>query len=231
MTTAMKVMVYPRDPNPYQEDLYAELQRLGVSHRYVGELTPSRSANQLLLPAEICVLRARGYRIFHLHWLFGMQLRGASRFQSLRRLSRWYLLAILRLSRALGVAVVWTVHNALPHEPTFDDDVFARQQLTTLCSAVIVHSRTTMAALSAMGCEIRRVAVIRPGVPKLATSAVPLSRNADRNRVRALFIGRIEVYKGVEDLLDVVGSPSAPEGLELVIAGECRDAALATRLA
>jgi glycosyltransferase involved in cell wall biosynthesis len=231
MTTVPSVMVYPRDPNPYQEDLYGELERLGVRHRYVGELTGSRSLNLLLLPAELCALRVQGFRVLHLHWLFGVRLRGAPRFVSIRRISRWYLLVVLRLSRAVGIAVVWTAHNVLPHEPVFDDDVRARQQLTAACSAVIVHSQTTRAALEAMGCEIRRVAVIRPGAPKVATDVAPPSRNRDRTHVRALFVGRIEVYKGVEDLLEVVASPAAPQRLELVIAGECRDAALASRLA
>jgi glycosyltransferase involved in cell wall biosynthesis len=230
VTALIKVMAYPRDPNPHEEDLYDEIERLGALRRYVGELTRSHGANLLLLPAELCVRRVQGYRILHLHWFFAVQLSGPSRGPFLRRLARWYLIAVVQLCSAAGIAVVWTAHNGLAHEPCVDDDVFALQQLTTLCSAVIAHSPATIAALAAMGCEIRRVAVIPPGAPKLVAHAAPLSRNGDQNRVRALFIGRIEVYRGVEDLLNAVASPNAPEGLELVVAGECRDAALATRL-
>lgn len=231
MTAIPKVMIYSRDSIPRQDDLYDELERLGVVLRHVGELTPSRRANLILLPAELCALRLQGYRILHLHWLFDVQPRGSSRWLFSRRISRRYLLAVLHVSCSAGIAVIWTVHNVLPHELLMQDQVQVRQQLTALCSAVVVHSRATLAALTAMGCEPRQVAVIRPGAPHVAYGAVPTSRNETRSVVRALFIGRIEAYKGVEDLLEVAASLGAPDGLELVIAGECRDAALTARLA
>ena len=36
-----KILALPRDPNPYQERLYAEVRRLGTPVRYLGELTPA----------------------------------------------------------------------------------------------------------------------------------------------------------------------------------------------
>ena len=44
----MRILVLPRDPNPYQDLLYAELQRLGARITYLGELTPSHTLNVLL---------------------------------------------------------------------------------------------------------------------------------------------------------------------------------------
>ena len=32
----MRVLVLPRDPNPYQRLLYSEMQRLGVQVTYIG---------------------------------------------------------------------------------------------------------------------------------------------------------------------------------------------------
>ena len=49
----MKMLVLPRDPNPYQGLLYGAMGRLGVRIRYLGELTPSHAVNMLLLPAEL----------------------------------------------------------------------------------------------------------------------------------------------------------------------------------
>ena len=66
----MRVLVLPRDPNPYQRLLYSEMQRLGVQVTYIGELTPSRTLNLLLLPLEVGARRIAGARLIHLHWVF-----------------------------------------------------------------------------------------------------------------------------------------------------------------
>lgn len=36
----MKILVFPREANPYQDLLYGEMQRFGVEAVYIGELTP-----------------------------------------------------------------------------------------------------------------------------------------------------------------------------------------------
>ena len=81
----MRILVLPRDTNPYQELLYGEMQRLGVRVTYIGELTPSRTLNLLLLPLEVAVRRIAGARLIHLHWVFAFSLPGARRFPVMRR--------------------------------------------------------------------------------------------------------------------------------------------------
>ena len=49
----MRILVLPRDPNPYQRLLYGEMHRLGVQITYIGDLTPSRTLNLFLLPLEV----------------------------------------------------------------------------------------------------------------------------------------------------------------------------------
>ena len=46
----MKILVLPRDANPYQSLLNGEMRRLGVQVTYLGELTPIQTLNLLLLP-------------------------------------------------------------------------------------------------------------------------------------------------------------------------------------
>ena len=59
----MKVLVLPRDANPYQGLLYGEMQRLGVQVIYLGELTPIQTLNVLLLPLEVMARRLAGARV------------------------------------------------------------------------------------------------------------------------------------------------------------------------
>ena len=59
----MKILVFPRDDNPYQSLLYDEMYRLGVRITYLGQGTPSHSLNILLLPLETAVRRICGARL------------------------------------------------------------------------------------------------------------------------------------------------------------------------
>ena len=128
----------------------------------------------------------------------------------------------------LGLRLVWTVHNILPHEPIFDDDEMARRMLIRRADAVI--------ALNEYGRqEIKKkfatdvTAVIPPGVTVVGN---PLGRNLaretsklDQNLTTVIFVGRLARYKGVDVLLKALAVP-IPK-LALRIAGECRDAVYA----
>ena len=159
----MRIMVLPRDPNPYQELLYGEMRRLGVQVIYIGELTPSQTLNLLLLPLEIAARRIAGARLMHLHWVFAFALPGARRFPVMRRMAQVWFLVWLRVCRMLGMHLVWTAHNVLPHEPVFADDVSARRALVEASDLVLAHSQSALAELAALGAVPRRSAVIQHG--------------------------------------------------------------------
>ena len=136
----MRILALPRDPNPYQESLYARMRSRGVRVAYAGGLTPSRTLNLMLLPLELAARRATGWRTLHVHWVFGFALPGARRLRPLARLSRAWFEACLRVAGHLGMTIVWTAHNTLPHEPVFDDDVAGRRTLVSASDLVIAHS-------------------------------------------------------------------------------------------
>ena len=136
----MRVLVIPRDPSPYQRLLYGEMQRLGVQVTYIGQLTPSHTLNLLLLPLEVVARRIAGARLIHLHWVFAFGLPGARRFPILQRVAYVWFLVWLRICRMLGMHLVWTAHNVLPHAPVFADDVSARRALVEASDLVLAHS-------------------------------------------------------------------------------------------
>lgn len=213
----MRLLVFPRDGNPYQELLYGPLRGRGVEVRYLGGLTPSRTLNVLLLPLELAWGRLRGAAAVHLHWVWGFTLPG-------RRVSQVWFTVVLGTVRLLGLHLVWTAHNVLPHRPVFADDVAARRLLVGRCDVVIVHAAAAGDALAAIGARPRRVEVIPHG-PFPAVGRTRLSGTGPRT---FLFFGRIEPYKGVEELLAAFAT--VPGRARLVIAGACPDPALAARL-
>ena len=212
----LKIAAFPRDPNPYQEALYAEMRRRGARVRYLAKLTPSLTVNLLLLPLELAILRVRGYRVFHLHWTFGFVFTPPIP----RSLSRRWFVVVLRVLRTLGMKIAWTAHNVLPHDPVFDDDVAARRALVRACDLVIAHSPEALSELAALGAPASRAVVIPHGPAVMpGLERVPPPMCAQPRTVA--FVGKVLRYKGVEELLAVVRDLDVP--LKLVVAGACED--------
>jgi O-antigen/teichoic acid export membrane protein/glycosyltransferase involved in cell wall biosynthesis len=227
----MRVLALPRDPNPYQGLLYGEMRRLGVRVSYIGEPTRSRTLNLLLLPLQILAGRLGGARIVHLHWVFAFTLPGDGRFPVLRRLSYAWFRVWLRTCRVLGMRLVWTVHNVLPHQPVFPDDVSARRALVGASDLVLAHSPSALTELAVLGAVPRRSAVIEHGPlsPAPAAGALRTPGSGDGPR-EFLFFGKVEEYKGVEDLLSAFLALPGDTPARLTVAGQCEDPRLRSRL-
>jgi glycosyltransferase involved in cell wall biosynthesis len=223
----MRILAFPRDDsNPYQELLYAELRRCGARVSYLGTLTPSHTLNLLLLPAELAVRRLSGARLVHLHWVFAFSLPGAERLPVLRRAAQAWFTLWLRTTGLLGVHLVWTAHNVLPHGRVFADDVEARRRLVRACDLVIAHSPAALTELAALGAAPRRTAIIPHGPAGPPPAAGPLRTPGTGDAPRAfLFFGKVRPYKGVGDLLAAFADLPAHIPATLTVAGQCDDPA------
>jgi glycosyltransferase involved in cell wall biosynthesis len=227
----MKIVVVPRSRNPYQRLLYGEFQRAGHFVRYAGERTRSHSLNLLLLPLELSLCRAAGWRILHIHWVYGFALTGAERFPLLRRVGQAWFTVVLGVVRLIGMRVVWTAHNDLPHERVFHDEIAARRRLAAASEVVLVHASGALDGLERIGVSVRRSSFVPHG---------PLGPDVDASTLRPpgtggqplslLFFGQVREHKGVEDLLDAMTLIPQEISVRLLVAGECRDVALADRV-
>jgi glycosyltransferase involved in cell wall biosynthesis len=227
----VKIVALPRDPNPYLRHLYDEIERAGHSVRYAGSLTRSRTLNLLLLPFELTACRLTGWRVLHVHWVFAFTFPGSDRLPCVRRLSQGWFSLNLILSRLLGMRVIWTLHNVLPHQRVFQDDVAARRLLVRSSHVVLAHSRTALDELDAIGMHPRRSAVVGlgPVEPRLDAAALR-PPGWERSFLQFVFFGQVLEYKGVEELLEAMRTISPAVPARLVIAGQCRDPELRQRL-
>ena len=226
-TAKVKIAALPKDPNPYQELLYEPIRAAGTPVTYVGEVTRSRTLNQLLLPVELAFLRLRGFDILHVHWLFGFRLAGSARWPVMLKVSRLWFGLVMLVARTLGYRVVWTAHNVLPHSAIFDDDVAARRLLVRSCHLVIVHASNALAGLKTLGLTPRSSVVIPPGsydLPQFAALGVP----PPRRPITLLCFGQVAEYKGIEDLLREV--PRVKSDVHVMVVGNCPSPGLRQRL-
>lgn len=226
----MKILVYPLDPNPYQELLYSEMRIKGAVVDYLCKKESGVVVNFFAILPRIVLSRLRGYTIFHLHWTYDfVPGRIARQWKVLNRLLYWRYIFILVVVRLIGFKLVWTAHNVLPHEPIFGSmDLKARMWLVRLANLVIVHSKSTISELSSLKLIPRAFAVIPHGSYLgvyqnniLRTEARQI-RRLNENSFVYLFLGQIRDYKGIDRLLEAYSHVQTNETV-LMIAGECCD--------
>jgi glycosyltransferase involved in cell wall biosynthesis len=222
----VKVLVLPRDENPYQESLYGAMDARDVEVRYLDGPTSSQTLNLLALPFLLLWHRTRGFRVLHVHWVHPFLLSWARGERARAVVQRSFEL-FLGIADVLGYRVVWTAHNLLPHVPVFRDDVAARRVLMQHSDAVIAHSRHTAHELEAWGA--RRVVVVPQGIDRRTDAGTNLreqSRRAlglDPARTVVIFFGKVLAYKGLDVLLDAAAALPSSVAIDVIVVGLCRD--------
>ena len=173
-----------------------------------------------LLPFTIALGRLRGARVLHIHWVYPFGLHWTAR-RPFRRVPDLLFAGSLRMARLCGLRVVWTVHNVVPHARVFADDRRARRRLVEASDLVITHSQPALDELRRRVAAPRRARVIPLG--PFAPRGARIPRRATRH---VAFFGKIEPYKGVEELLEAFAALPRDCPLYLTIAGACESAAL-----
>ncbi len=228
----IKVLVYPYDINPYQNLLYNHM-RNGVEIKYLKGSTSSQTINNILLPLLLIKYRVKGYKIFHLHWTYGFTFPGKN-YLSLFFSTIYYYL-ILTFIKFTGYKIVWTVHNILPHEKQFINDIYASKVLSKLCNVKIVHSKSAIDEMRHLDFDIKNINIIPHGnyiesyVNEITRKEARRILNINNNDFIFLFFGRVEKYKGIEYMLNEF-SKINNHNIKLIICGACTDPELLTKI-
>ncbi|HEV3213439.1 MAG TPA: glycosyltransferase [Acidimicrobiales bacterium] len=221
------VIVPENHENPYLDELCIALQASGVTADQLPMgVTSSQTLNALLVLPRLAWRRLRGTRVLHVHWTYPFAWRWAARVPVLRRAPRWWFTALLSSARVLGLRVVYTAHNVLPHTPIFDDDRAARRALLGRADEVITLTDAARARLHhEFGVPAARLTVVPEGAPRPVAASLHAARS---DRPLAVLFGHLDAYKGVEVLLDAAVTADEDLGVELL--GESSDPAYAELL-
>ncbi len=198
--------------NPYQALFASALERAGVS---VERIAPRK-----FFPLH-AVLR-RPIDLLHLDWPDSLFVGRSALATWAKR--RMYLAGLRKLR---NFPLVWTAHNLIGHDAANAD--YRRRMVQLLvdrCNAIVVMSHAAERLLRE-SCRIgdsTRVAVIPHG-HYIDTYANVVGRpqaraafSVDESARVVLFLGRLQPYKGLEDLIDAFAR-IAREGDLLVLAG------------
>ncbi len=218
---AIGVISYPAVllTNPYQRLLYGELARHGVV--LAGEA-----------PFKLGWLyrNRKLVRVLHFHWpqTYWLHERGP---RILRRPLSYLKVGVfafrLRMARALGYRIVWTVHQVYPHERSAGRlDRLGARALARYSDLLLAHDRGTLASMEReLGPYVDKCAIVPHGS---YDGVYPAGRA--RETVRAelglasdaftfLSFGDLRVYKGISLALEAVGKTTASKFCLVVTGG------------
>ena len=166
--------------------------------------------------------------VFHLHWEDAV-MRAVQAADARETVATF--LAEIDALRACGGRLVWTMHNASPHEDRDPDLTHAfRTALATRADVLHVHGETGASLARALGAPEPRILVLRhpdlaPGYPDDITDAAARRYfHLDPGHLVFAFLGAMRGYKGVDLLVDAFGAlvPARPEA-RLILAGRQAD--------
>ena len=205
--------------NPYQTRLNQAVEQRGVRF-----LAWSRQVRLSHLRSLITNRRAPD--ILHQQWVHVDTMR--------RTLARSVVATFLfflqvGLLRMLGVRIVWTLHNKINHDGVYPKlDRWVRKTMFRLAHAVIVHSTPAAQDASAhfaLNKKTRGKLRVVPHASYVGSYPADLSRSEARARFGLTenqfcygLIGRLQAYKGIEELVEAFRQ--LPEDhLRLLVAG------------
>lgn len=161
--------------------------------------------------------------LVHFHWLHPYLLRESAA-ASIVRSSRF--LVEVALLKARGTKIVWTIHNLVNHDGKHADiERWFSAQFAKLCDRCFVHSKAAGEATVERFDITRSNLTVIPHGNYIGVYPNTISRKEARHYLDLpassqvfLFLGRIEPYKGVFELIEAF--KKLPEGSCLVIAGK-----------
>lgn len=219
----MPITIYPFPPqleySPYVHALYAQFG----DEFHIDQRSPRISIWRMMF--------GRHARVWHIHF-FDAIIQRPSKFITWMRSTGWIML--LMFLRWRGVTLVWTVHNAEPHE-CYHPDIARRTVHHTIkqCHTVITHHYATRTYLNDHYPHNTPIQIIPHGHAKHPFGPLPSRRTArqqlgfDNDTPVFLYLGMIRRYKGIELLIDAM---ELLPHVHLIVAGHPADRAYLSEL-
>ena len=238
MTPTMQVLYLPGygNGNPYQRQLQSALAERNVEAIIPDGFSPISVFGMFSVLPILGTFRQYGRPdVLHLHWVHPFIVpHERSRWASVP-LAFQFLLELLVVN-ALGVRIVWTVHNLRDHERRADGvDMAVRHVLGRLVDSIVVHGEsvvdTVVDAYRLPTGAVEKVAVIEHGhyLDTYQNEVSPQTAreflNVGDDETVFLYFGRIRPYKNVPELVRTFKQLD-DDSLRLVIVGHADDDAL-----
>jgi len=221
MTTRLSAVHLPdaSPANPYQRDLADALRDAGIQTALVDLGNP-------ILFSALRAARANDADIVHLHWLHAFYYGDNLAETAVKSVA--FVLEIILL-RLLGYSLVWTAHNAAPHDagwPVYHR-FYRRLFVSFAADAVLVHcphAEDVLVETYGLSDRHREKFHVVPHGNYIGDYPNDVSREEARETLSLndetvfLFFGNLRPYKGAEELIEAFERLDAPD-VHLIVAG------------
>jgi glycosyltransferase involved in cell wall biosynthesis len=189
------ILVVPfAEINPYHKLLYRELEKLGYKIIKATDLKWG------------LIFQLKKPGIIHLHWIDVPQ---EKLFRAL--LSIFYFTIKLIFSRLIGLKILWTIHNLIPHEHNSQFQFFKSFITTKLAHICIVHCSSGIPiVMDKFKISRNKIIVMKHGLYK-GWYKDELAKNESRKKlgisddmIVVLMFGSIRKYKNHENVIDAI---------------------------
>lgn len=208
----MKVLVYPKATNPYQELLS---RHLGTKELTVTNLAGPKNLKEKIFQVFIISFlltknRIKGYRILHIHWLYPLDFPGRSISPFLSKLASTVQTNLFFLViKLLRYRLIWTVHDLLPHDAHTLNDIKTTQRLFNISNCLIMLSNSTLEEAKKLNIKFdqRKISIVPHGnyiehyPNNVSTKIARKKLDISPGSFVFLFFGRMEIYKNVPALI------------------------------
>ncbi|WP_179579185.1 glycosyltransferase [Glaciibacter psychrotolerans] len=218
---ASRILEFPHwNQNPFLNNLYLASQAHGAKI-----LRVSRFKDML---SQVATLRSLD--VFHMHWTRPICQGAESEAEAAERPAQFEESVVE--AKSAGVVVVWTVHNALPHDAAYADlEIELRRVLSH--SADLIHifapgTREVVAGLYAIPAE-KTIHIAHPGYQGMYGAQVPRLEartefGISDQESAGLFFGQMKPYKGLTNLFRAVDLVDVQQKeIVLMLAGYARE--------
>ncbi|OWK24291.1 hypothetical protein AJ87_24245 [Rhizobium yanglingense] len=198
--------------NPYTRAIYSSI---------LPEYEPVKGD----IDDAILELKTNKIGVIHIHWEEHL-IRHCRSVSEAKQLVA-YNLARLEYFKKLGGIVLWTVHNALPHEMEFPDLFLQyRKGIALLANRILVHNAATITLLSNQGIQFawKTSVLSHPSYLRVYTDTKPDISTITPLAVNKsiLAFGLVRRYKNLERLfIDLDPTFTQQHGLHITVSEPC----------
>jgi beta-1,4-mannosyltransferase len=207
--TSVKIMMCPSSTSLYIKNLVSSLRDQGVT----VNLIPWFGKQFPISFVSLFIGILTGCKIIHMHWL---------------PFNRCYLMKFVRrITEAMGIKTIWTIHNIVPHFVIYGSEDIDRkimEEMTQWAEVGIIHTETSRSRFYSTYGNDLPVRMIPHG--NFLKNSKPISRTDARQslsipdeRFVVLFLGPDRWEKGIRSYINVV--ERLPEGFIGLIVGRC----------
>ena len=212
-------LLFPLGNDKYTHKLRRSINQSQNIIQVFPRLGPSATIGILLLPFFSPIIKIRGARIVHIHWLYSFNLKWANGKISHIFTQYWFYLWVISL-KICEIKIVYTVHNILPHEKIFNNDKKVFQFLEKYADNLILLNESSFESYDQL--YPRKVLHLIPEGPLRMPTTIKRMEQRDRLQVAEskqliVLVGYLRPYKGLSSLLE--GAVDLPSNFAIRIAG------------